>query len=141
MPTFGSASKVRLATCHHDLIVVMNHAIVNGPDFTILCGHRSVAEQQRLFAQGRTAPGPKVTNADGVNDLSPHNHDPSLAVDIAPYPIDWNNTGRFLILGGYVLGVAQGLGIDLRYGGDWDGDYDNKDERFSDLPHFELRRG
>jgi peptidoglycan LD-endopeptidase CwlK len=138
MPVFGDASKARLDTCHRDLVVVMNHAIVKGPDFTILCGHRSVQEQARLFAQGRTEPGPKVTNADGVNDLSPHNYPISHAVDIAPYPIDWNNTSRFMILGGYVLGIAQGLGIDLRWGGDFNRNYDNSDEIFSDLPHFEL---
>ena len=139
MPAFSGVSKARLLTCHHDLIVVMNHAIVYGPDFTIMCGHRTVSEQQNLFAQGRTKPGPKVTNVDGINDIGKHNHSPSQAVDIAPYPIDWNNTGRFMILGGYIMGVAQGLGVNLCWGGDWDGDYDNKDERFSDLPHFELR--
>ena len=79
-----------------------------------------------------------MTNADGVNDLSPHNYPISHAVDIAPYPIDWNNTSRFMILGGYVLGIAQGLGIDLRWGGDFNRNYDNSDEIFSDLPHFEL---
>jgi len=139
MPSFGDTSKARLLTCHHDLIVVMNSAITHGPDFSVLCGHRSTGEQQRLYAQGRTTPGPIVTQIDGINDLSNHNANPSTAIDIAPYPIDWKNTSRFMILAGYVLGVSQGLGIDLKWGGDWDGDFDNKDERFSDLPHFELR--
>ena len=138
MPVFGDASKAKLDTCHHDLIVVMNHAITYGPDFSVLCGHRSVKEQQKAFAQGRTEPGPIITQVDGVDIVGKHNLVISEAVDIAPYPIDWNNTSRFMILGGYVLGIAQGLGINLRWGGDWDGDYDNKDERFSDLTHFEL---
>ena len=96
MPAFSDVSKARLLTCHHDLIVVMNHAIVHGPDFTIMCGHRTVSEQQNLFGQVRTEPGPKVTNVDGINDIGKHNHSPSQAVDIAPYPIDWNNGAKII---------------------------------------------
>ena len=36
------------------------------------------------------------------------------------------------------MGVADMLGVSIRWGGDWDKDYDEKDERFRDLPHFEL---
>ena len=40
---------------------------------------------------------------------------------------------------GYVQGVAEQLGIKIRWGGDWDSDFDFKDQTFNDLVHFELR--
>lgn len=138
MPSFGERSHARLATCHRNIRIVMDAAIRKGPDFTILCGHRSRAEQNELYQQGRTTPGDIVTNIDGLNDTSKHNETPSLAIDIAPYPIDWNDTDRFKILAGYILGVADTLSVPLRWGGDWDRDYTMSDERFIDLPHFEL---
>jgi peptidoglycan LD-endopeptidase CwlK len=30
------------------------------------------------------------------------------------------------------------MGIEIRWGGDWDGDGDLSDHKFNDLPHFEL---
>ncbi len=41
---------------------------------------RTIAEQNALYAKGRTAPGPRVTNAKGGS--SPHNF--GLAVDLCP---------------------------------------------------------
>jgi len=63
---------------------------------------------------------------------------PSLAVDVAPYPIDWNDRERFCYFAGYVKGIAKSLGTELRWGGDWDRDTQVKDNNFDDLPHFEL---
>ena len=40
MPAFSDVSKARLLTCHHDLIVVMNHAIVHGPGIVLGVGRR-----------------------------------------------------------------------------------------------------
>jgi hypothetical protein len=31
------------------------------------------------------------------------------------------------------------MGINLRWGGDWDQDWEVKDNKFDDFPHFELR--
>lgn len=39
---------------------------------------------------------------------------------------------------GYVMRVADELGIKLRYGGDWDGDKKTADQSFNDLPHYEI---
>ena len=36
------------------------------------------------------------------------------------------------------MGVASQMGIKIRWGGDWDRDTDLSDNRFNDLPHFEL---
>mgnify|MGYP005848532571 CR=1 FL=1 len=99
-------------------------------DCTILAGHRGQAEQDALFAAGRSQlkfPSSK------------HNSTPSKAVDVAPYPIDWGNRDRFNLFAGIVLGVASEKKIGIRWGGDWDGDTDTRDNRFDDLVHFELR--
>lgn len=47
-------------------------------DYYATLGYRTVAEQDALFAQGRTKPGPRVTDAPG--GLSLHNY--GLAVDV-----------------------------------------------------------
>ena len=68
-----------------------------------------------------------------------HNALPSKAVDVAPYPIDWEDREGFILFAGYVLGVASQLGLNIRWGGDWDGDFDLSDNEFDDLVHFEMR--
>ncbi len=135
MPQFGARSIERLNTCHPDLQRVLRAAIADGPDFTVLCGHRGKAEQDEACAKGLSkTPFP----------TSRHNSLPSLAVDIAPYPIDWNDYARFRALADHVMATAARLGVRLRWGGDWDGDGKTRhdgdaDEKFVDLPHFELR--
>jgi peptidoglycan L-alanyl-D-glutamate endopeptidase CwlK len=60
------------------------------------------------------------------------------AVDVAPYPIDWDDRETFNYFGGYVLGIAQKLGIPLRWGGDWQQQMSRREQTFDDLVHFEL---
>lgn len=130
MPRFGDKSLEKLNTCHPDIIKVMNEAIKHY-DFTVLYGTRTVAEQQALYAQGRTKPGAIVTNIDGVNKKSKHNYLPSLAVDIAPWPIDWNDIGRFKELAEVVKKAADTVGVAIQWGGDW--------KTFKDWPHWEIK--
>ena len=37
------------------------------------------------------------------------------------------------------LGIAKSLGLNIRWGGDWDMDFQVMDNRFDDFPHFEIR--
>jgi hypothetical protein len=62
----------------------------------------------------------------------------SRAVDVAPYPIDWNDTRRFDHFAGIVVGIAHRSGVKIRWGGNWDRDNDLNDQNFNDLVHFEL---
>ena len=103
--------------------------VVQKFDNTIITGHRGEAEQEQHYLEGRS----KVQFPN-----SKHNTLPSVAVDAAPYPIDWNDRERFTYFAGYVLGVADSMGISLRWGGDWDRDTEVKDNNFDDLLHFEL---
>ena len=129
MPQFSNRSKERLATCDERLQRVLN-LVIQVVDFTVLQGHRSVEEQQELYAQGRTKPGAIVTHIDGVTKKGNHNYVPSRAVDIAPWPIDWNDLPRFRNLATAVKVAAVALGYDVRWGGDW--------QTFKDYPHFEI---
>ena len=129
MPNFSQASRTRLATCHQDLQDLMNE-VVKGFDIKIIEGHRTEARQQDLFAQGRTKPGPVVTNCDGILKKSKHQSLPSIAIDVAPYPINWNNTNRFWELGGFVQATALRMNIKVKWGGHFN--------TIVDLPHWEV---
>lgn len=80
---------------------------------------------------------------------SKHNASPSLAVDVVPYPVLWPDKApagrerellfaRMYLFIGYVRGIAKGMGISVRCGADWDGDFEVDDQTFHDLPHVEL---
>lgn len=128
MPKFSERSKMRLDSCN---IVLQNlfTEVVRDFDCTILAGHRGKALQNRLFEDGKT----KLKYPD-----SKHNKYPSMAIDVAPWPIDWEDRERFTYFGGFVLGSASRLGIKIRWGGDWDMDTQVKDNVFDDLVHFEI---
>lgn len=120
MPKFGKRSQKHLGTLDTDLQLILNEAI-KYVDFSILCGFRDEEEQNKAFNGGYSKlKFPK----------SKHNKLPSLAVDVAPYPIDWNDAKRFYFLSGTIMVVAQQLEIKLIWGGHW--------QSFKDLPHFEL---
>ncbi len=141
MPSFGQKSRARLETCH-DNLQILSREVVKHFDCSVIYGWRSSEEQARLYAQGRTMPGRIVTQCDGVVKLSKHQgvdgEKPSTAVDLVPYPIDWEDEERMVYFAGFVKGVAVRMGIKIRWGGDWNSDTETDDERFRDLPHFEL---
>ncbi|MHA1540286.1 MAG: M15 family metallopeptidase [Alphaproteobacteria bacterium] len=136
MPYFSAVSRSRLATCHPDLQKIFNK-VIQKYDCTIIEGYRSQERQQELYRKRKS----KVR-------VSKHNADPSLAVDVAPYPLPekWGEgnikeLARFYHFVGYVKAVADEFGIPLRCGADWDGDNHFRDQKFDDLVHFELMKG
>lgn len=145
MASFGKKSKDKLSTVHPKLQLVMNEAI-KVYDFTVLYGQRTVEEQFELYKQGRQLQsngtwkkvGSTVTELDGKVKKSKHNYSPSLAVDIAPYPIDWNNIQRFKDVAKIVLQCSKNLNIKIIWGADWDMDGNIEEHKFKDFPHFEL---
>lgn len=150
----GKTSLDRLGTCHPDLQrIILRAEAISPMDFTVLEGLRSTQRQGELYAQGRTKPGKIVTSVDGQNRRSKHQavhritREPvaddhpeacSLAIDLAPYPVNWDRAWAFDVLAGVILTAAHQMGIALRWGGDWDGDWDRSDQRLTDAPHFEL---
>jgi peptidoglycan L-alanyl-D-glutamate endopeptidase CwlK len=59
---------------------------------------------------------------------------------VAPYPLNWDNLERFTLFAGFVLGIAQSMGIRLIWGNDWNRDFNTGDTKFKDYPHFELSK-
>lgn len=94
-----------------------------GIHIEVVQGLRTFAEQDKLYRQGRTEPGQRVTNAKG--GLSKHNY--GVAVDVAPMvngKIDWDDLSKFAAIG------AASKKLGLMWGGDW--------KKFVDKPHVEL---
>jgi peptidoglycan L-alanyl-D-glutamate endopeptidase CwlK len=92
----------------------------------LTCTHRPNAEQNALYAIGRTVKGKKVTNARGGQ--SPHNYLPSLAYDVgfknAAGQLDWN-----IDLFKKFAELVEIDNASIVWGGSW---------KFTDNPHFEL---
>ena len=128
MPRFGKRSRERLATCDERLQRVFNE-VINYVDCSVLEGHRGEERQEKLFKDGKT----KVHYPNGR-----HNASPSRAVDVVPYPVDWDDRERFHLFAGFVLGIAYSMDISLRWGGDWNQNFEVDDNQFDDFPHFEL---
>ena len=129
MPRFGSRSINRLKTCDQKLQELF-YEVVKHFDCSIIEGNRGEERQNKAYADGKS----KVKYPNGK-----HNQNPSIAVDVAPYPIDWSDRDRFHYFGGFVLGVAKEMGMNIRWGGDWNQDTHTKDNKFDDLVHFEIK--
>ena len=129
MPYFSKRSKSRLSTCDERLQEVFNE-VIKHVDCSILEGHRSKERQNKLYDEGRT----KVKYPNGR-----HNSNPTKACDGTPYPVDWKDRERQTLFAGFVIGVARSMGYNVRWGGDWDMDFQVMDNRFDDFPHFEIR--
>ena len=131
MPRFGKRSRERLKGVDSKLVNVLNE-VVKYFDITIIEGLRSQKRQNELVAQGKSK-------------TKFGKHVQGKAVDIAPYPIDWDSRDDFHYLGGFVLGVASKMKIDIRWGGDWSDSSlsknarTTKDNNFDDLVHFEIK--
>lgn len=96
-------------------------------EILITDGYRTNAEQNKLYAQGRTRSGKIVTNAKGGQSL--HNY--GLAVDIVPVlsngQIDYSDYDTYKLFAS--LAKEEGFA----WGGDW--------KKFKDVPHFEYTEG
>jgi peptidoglycan L-alanyl-D-glutamate endopeptidase CwlK len=148
MPSFGRSSIAQLSTAHV-LLQRLFQRVVLDYDCVVLEGHRGQQAQDRAFAEGRS----KLKFPNGN-----HNAFPSNAVDVAPYDVNlkgvnWKtsvldhgaldkeglaNLCRFYHFAGIVKGIGLLMGIQIRWGGDWNGDNYFSDQTFNDLPHFEI---
>jgi len=130
MPKFGKRSRSRLKGVDAKLVNVLNE-VVKYFDITIIEGLRSQERQDQLVAEG-------------LSKTKFGKHVQGKAVDVCPYPIDWDSRDDFHYLGGFVLAVASQMGVKVRWGGDWNasslykGQRTTKDNKFDDLVHFEL---
>ena len=138
---FSARSVKQLITCHEDLRTLAHEALKHSDiDFGIFEGHRSLERQKELYKAGKS-------KLNGENGLGPHNYSPSRAFDIIPY-VNGKVTQEFSVyayIGGVFTTVARHLydqqliSHRIRWGGNW-GKTGSAftDQRFNDLPHYEL---
>lgn len=126
---YSAKSLEKLNTCHPDLQKLFKEAI-KYVDITIIEGVRTKERQEELVETGKskTLDSKHLKQSDGF----------SYAVDAMPTPIEWENWQKNYLFAGFIKGLACSMGIKIRMGADWDGDFDTKDQKFHDLPHFEL---
>ena len=125
MYRFGKRSKARLKGVKPELVNVLNE-LVKIMDVTIIEGLRTEERQKQLVASG-------------ASKTKFSKHLEGKAVDLAPYPIDWEDRDRFHYMGGMIRGIAKQLNVNVRWGGDWDSDGETKDNGFDYLEHVQLR--
>lgn len=130
--TIEQINQARLAPLMPELQVKANemlgHLAQMGVGVLITQGLRTYAEQNALYAQGRTTKGKIVTKARGGQSL----HNFGLAFDIvvldALGKADWNVNHP-----GWAQAAQIGQQCGLEWGGAW--------KSFKDLPHYQLTGG
>ena len=138
MSKITGTSLKRLQTCDNRLQIII-HDVSDIMDLSVLCGERSKEEQNKAYAEGKS----KLQWPDSKHNIKP-GQDKAKAVDVIPYFLqgkehyDWEDELAFARLAGVIMAVAHRHGVKIRWGGDWDRDGRSADERFLDLPHFEL---
>lgn len=123
----NNASQARLTKVHPRLAAgvtsLINALAAQGMVVEVVQGLRTFAEQDALFAQGRTKPGQIVTKAKGGES----NHNYGLAVDLCPFV---NGKPQCKDNAGFVRIGAEAVKLGLEWGGDW--------KKFIDKPHVQL---
>lgn len=117
---FSKKSKEKLLTVNKKLQDIFNE-VIKYYDCSVVCGIRTIEEQQKAFKSGNS-------KCDGIKKKSKHQN--GLAVDVVPYPINWDNINSFYELAGCIKTIARQKGINIKWGGDW--------QSFKDYPHWEL---
>lgn len=120
MPILSMKSQDKLNTLDPRLQKLLIKAITI-TDYTIIEGRRTLERQKELFNAGKS----KTMDSKHVTGDKP-----SLAVDVAPYPVDWEDIKAFAHLIGIIKGIAYCEGIKIRCGYDF--------PTFKDYPHIEL---
>ena len=124
MAKFGAESEAMLKGVDPRLVQICRMAILV-MDFKVIDGVRTLEEQRINVARGKSW----TMNS---------KHLDGLAVDLAPYPVNWQDNEMFCVLAGVMKAAAHTQGVKLRWGGDWNRNESTKDERNRDYGHFEI---
>ena len=141
----------RLAGVDDKLVAVVKRAIeISDVDFMVLEGERSKEQCMINYGKGRTASqcsdngvpakyaNPSAAKVTWLNNPFASKHVSGRAVDLVPYPVDWNDLKKFDAIAKAMLQAAKELGVPVRWGADWDGDSKPRERGESDSPHFEI---
>ncbi|ENW79757.1 hypothetical protein F909_02860 [Acinetobacter sp. ANC 3929] len=134
----------RLVGLHVELESVVKRAIeITEQDFVVVEGVRTKEQCYINYGKGRTAEQckakgvpaqyaqPKVAKVTWLNNPLSSRHVTGHAVDLVPYPVDWNDLNKFKKISVAMKQAAKDLGVALDWGGDW--------RSSKDYPHFELK--
>ena len=133
-------TKQRVAKLHHSvreevakIIEECDKALTGKAKIRITQGLRTIEEQNLMYAQGRTLPGKKITNAKGGQSV--HNY--GFAVDICliidgkeaswDTAKDWDND--------QTADWYECVKVFAKHGWEWGGNW----KTFKDLPHFDKK--
>ena len=141
----------RLAGVDDKLVAVVKRAIeISDVDFMVLEGVRSKEQCMINYGKGRTAAqvqakgvpakyaNPSAAKVTWLNNPFASKHVTGKAVDLVPYPVDWNDLSKFDKIAKAMLQAAKELKVNVRWGADWDGDGKPRERGESDSPHFEI---
>jgi peptidoglycan L-alanyl-D-glutamate endopeptidase CwlK len=154
---FGARSLKNMEGLHPDVIRVLNVAIASTEqDFMVLEGSVRTREQMCInYGKGRTA---SQCTAKGVPAIYAKPNERKVtwlrnpfaskhalqvdgfshAVDIVPFPVDWNDISKFDAMGKAMIDAAKLIKVGMRWGADWDQDGKLREKGETDSPHFEL---
>lgn len=107
MPKFGNRSILNCNYVDTPLQHLLNE-VIKHYDCSVTSGYRGKEKQNEYFQLG-------LSKVEYPN--SKHNVMPSQAVDVVPYPVDWEDWKRFYHFGGFVLGIAKSMKLEIRWGG------------------------
>lgn len=136
---YGESSQRRLGTAHHDLQIIAVR-LIDFMDITILQSSRTIEEQIINIVNGVSE---TINSRHIPRDADGHYAPqlPSMALDLAPYPIDWNSDlwmRKAYFMQGMIRVIAEQEGIAIIQGVDWDMDSVFRDQTFHDAPHLQL---
>lgn len=167
MPKYSKSSKSELSTCHPDIQTLFKE-VIRFYDNTIIDGHRDKPTQDKAYEEGRSQlewpkskhnkvpseaadsgpyikgrgiPWPNVQALKRIESFVDEEH---IFQPLQRYIKDLCTWYLYI---GFVIGTAKQLkerGVirhDIRSGSDWDMDFDLLDQKFDDLPHYEIVKG
>lgn len=131
----GAASEMQLGTVDPALAAIIREVAQYFP-LKVSEGHRNEERQNEAYRTKKSKlQWPK----------SKHNRYPSIAVDVLPLKVkdgkvvvDWDDWKLFAMMAGLIIATGKCRGVKIRWGADWDSDFDLDEEKFRDGPHFEL---
>jgi len=130
MNQYSTSSQLNLDSAH-DFLQIIFKEVLTLVDHSIIEGYRNETRQNELFFARKSQVRFPESN---------HNVLPARAVDARPYPYDEDDFEGMALFAGIVLGVAHAHKIPIRWGGDWNRNYQVTDEKFRDMAHFELAK-
>ena len=143
MYKLSKRSLTNLQGVNTNLVKVVQRAIeITKQDFMVTEGLRSREQCCINYGKGRTAQQctqkgvpakyaqPNISKVTWLNNPFASKHSQGRAVDLVPYPVDWNDLAKFRLIAEAMKQAAKELNVSINWGGDW--------QKTKDYPHFEV---